>query len=327
VTLFGNPDISNAAIPVVLYATGRYGGQALRWIGLASAIVGAALASATYALSNSSFMYYVRLADFARIPELLGVFFVGFLAAAALFVISWAIGMLVRTWRVTQDSRAAQAAAIAHQRSAERDVAIEQERTRIARDMHDVVAHSLAVVIAQADGARYAMKSSPETADEALGTISTTAREALADVRILLGQLRHSQEAGPQPALDDLDRLLDQLRSAGLDIRREDAGVPTMLGTGQQLAVYRIVQESLTNVLRHGDRDHQVVVRFAWGSRDLELEISSGMKTDEVSASGGHGIDGMRERAQLAGGRLVAGPHGESFRVTAVLPLQSEVTA
>ncbi|WP_316313707.1 sensor histidine kinase, partial [Clavibacter michiganensis] len=136
------------------------------------------------------------------------------------------------------------------------DVVVEQERNRIARDMHDVVAHSLAVVIAQADGARYARLVDPEAADEALRTISTTARQALGDVRILLAQLRHSEDDAPQPELKELSDLIDQMRSTGLTIEFVETGQPGEFGTGQQLAVYRIVQEALTNVLRHGDVGH-----------------------------------------------------------------------
>jgi len=155
-------------------------------------------------------------------------------------------------------------------------------------------------------------------ADEALGTISSTAREALGDVRILLGQLRHSQGEGPQPVLADLDRLFDQLRSSGLNVRRVDSGEPHPLGTGQQLAVYRIVQESLTNALRHGADPKEALVRFEWTDDALEIEIANAFTS--MSLSGGHGVDGMRERAVLAGGTFSAEPRGDIFVVTSTIP-------
>ena len=320
---YSGPDLADLAIPVVLYAAGRYGAAPVRWLGLVSALLGAAVAAASLLYARGSVTYYLSIGELSQLARQFAAFIVVFLAAAALFVVSWGVGMLVRVWRASQDARLAAAVAMQQQTVAQREVAVEQERTRIARDMHDVVAHSLAVVIAQSDGARYAMKSDPEAADAALTTISTTAREALADVRVLLGQLRYSQTSGPQPVLEDLDRLLDQVRASGLDVRREDSGEPVPLGTGQQLAVYRIVQESLTNALRHGDRAEQVVVRFVWTARELEIDVSSAMTTDAPAASGGHGIDGMRERAALAGGRLTAAAHGERFRVTAVLPVSA----
>jgi signal transduction histidine kinase len=196
--------------------------------------------------------------------------------------------------------------------------------------MHDVVAHSLAVVVAQADGARYAARTDPAAAEEALRTIAATAREALGDVRVLLAQLRYSQEDGPQPTMHDLDHLLEQLRASGLRLVRDDEGAPLPLGTSQQIAVYRIVQESLTNALRHADVAHEVLVRFSWTSHGLELAVVSRLpevkpRTGMIPVAGpvtGHGIAGMTERAALSGGWLRAGPDDGRFVVTAWLPYQ-----
>jgi signal transduction histidine kinase len=301
------PDISNVAVFAVLFVTSRYGLPVVRWLGLASALVGAVLA-AVYLVLYDSTLLQVGIS-----PELSHAAIVfGFAAGGGgtLFVLSWTLGLLWRTWATARESRRAQATAVVEREVAEREVAVEQERTRIARDMHDVVAHSLAVVIAQADGARYAMKQSPDAADAALTTISTTAREALADVRVLLGQLRHSQEAGPQPALADLDRLLDQMRSSGLRIRSETVGQPSAVPTGQQLAIYRIVQESLTNALRHGAPGEEVLLRFTWTADAVALDVISALPdsaTPSHAERPGHGIDGMRERAAVAGGALSAG--------------------
>jgi len=141
---------------------------------------------------------------------------------------------------------------------------VEQERNRIARDMLDVVAHSLAVVIAQADGARYTLESDPVAMDAALTTISITAREALGNVRILLGQPRHTQGETAQPMMVDLDALVEHLQSSGLVVSRETVGEDRPLDTAQQLAVYRITQEALTNALRHGDTAREARFIFAW---------------------------------------------------------------
>ena len=330
---FGQPpDLSNAAILLMLFATAAYGTPVVKWLGLISTGVGAFVAT-VYLLGQGA----ASSTDWSKtagvilgdLPRYSAIFVGGFTAGLALFVLSWSLGLLTRSLRTTRESRIAQATAEAEQQDAQRDVAIEQERNRIARDMHDIVAHSLAVVIAQADGARYAMKSDPVAADAALTTISGTAREALGDVRILLGQVRHRQGESPKPTLVDLERLFDQMRASGLDIVRRDSGSPEPLGTNQQLAVYRIVQESLTNALRHGDTTKEVLVSFTWGSGSLTVSISSALGTvipDKRKA--GHGIDGMRERAILAGGNFFAGERGGRFvvsstmAVVATMPIQ-----
>ena len=195
---------------------------------------------------------------------------------------------------------------------------VEQERNRLARDMHDVVAHSLAVVIAQADGARYTKD--PIASADALATISATAREALTDVRLLLGQLRHSQEAGPQPRVADLDRLIDQVRDAGLTVTVDELGTRPELHASEALAVYRILQEALTNALRHGDTAKPVEIRLDWATDAVELEISNALREPTVREPG-HGLTGMQERAMLVGGEFSAGAEHERFVVRATLPI------
>jgi signal transduction histidine kinase len=323
-----SPDLANLAVLPVLYVTSRYGSRVVRIAGLVSVIVGAIVAT-LYVLLIGYGQPATTLFTTTEFSHAVVLFVIGLFSAIAVFGISWTLGLLAKTWATAQASRAAQQRAEFEQAVAEREVGIEQERTRIARDMHDVVAHSLAVVIAQADGARYARTTDPDAVDGALTTIASTAREALADVRILLGQLRHSQGEAPTPVLDDLDRLIDQVRASGLIVDRDDSGDALTLGSGAQLAVYRIVQEALTNALRHGDHTVPVTVRFAWTPDALDLEISSGMteaplpetaSTETLQNPGGHGIDGMRERAILAGGALVAGPRGDRFVVGATVP-------
>jgi signal transduction histidine kinase len=206
------------------------------------------------------------------------------------------------------------------QRAKLAELAAADERARIARELHDVVAHSLSVVIAQADGARYAAASEPAAATQALETIGATARSALADVRLLLAQLRHSEGAGPQPTLADLEGLYADVRAAGLDLAVDvDPAPASEPGAGVQLAVFRILQEALTNALRHGDGT-KVDVALAWHPDRVELEVRNGVGSSP-RADGGHGLVGMRERAQLAGGALAAGVEGERFVVRARLPI------
>ncbi|QEO09815.1 sensor histidine kinase [Protaetiibacter larvae] len=327
------PNPANLATFAVVYAAAAYGTSLVRWLALASALV-APVTITFYVLFTQGFgdlsfclqFQYAYCASY--VPELAGRAVGWFVAFAFSFLLAWTIGQLVRT-RIR--ARASREATIA----AELEIAAEQERTRIARDMHDVVAHSLAVVVAQADGARYVAETDPDATREALRAIATTAREALADVRVLLAQLRFPQEDGPQPTLVDLDRLYGQVRQSGLSLVEETTGTPLALGAAQQLAVYRIVQESLTNALRHADTAKDVLVRFDWTRYGLEIGIQSALpelkpRTGVIhlasAAHEGHGIAGMTERAALTGGWLRTRTESGRFIVTAWLPVAQATT-
>ncbi|MFF1632988.1 sensor histidine kinase [Leifsonia sp. NPDC058248] len=337
-----NIQFSDIGVLIVLYATAAYGDRIVRWSGLISAGVGAVVASLYLSLTAALSQNYLDLLSGA-ISRLALQFVFLLVVSLTVLGLSWVLGLLMRTWRNARFSHRAQVAAEFDRARAVEDVVVEQERTRIARDMHDVVAHSLAVVIAQADGARYARHagvgaSGPETApdavDEALTTIASTARSALGDVRVLLAELRHAQPGGPQPSLDDLEKTVDQVRAAGLDVTVERTGDLDLLGSAQQLAAYRIVQEALTNALRHGSTADpaSVVLAESAGENGLSgvvITVRNTMKpiTLDTPASGtgalpriGHGLPGMRERASLAGGSLTAGPAGDTFVVSAFLP-------
>jgi signal transduction histidine kinase len=301
----------DAAVLGVLYATAAHGGRSIKWLGLASAGVGAAAATAYLFLTPAAFDYAsgrTQLTVSAAILIPTGLF----VASISTLGLSWTLGLLVRAMRSGKESRQLQERAERERRLVEYQMTVEQERNRIARDMHDVVAHSLAVVIAQADGARYSKASNPGVIDDSLSTIASTAREALGDVRMLLDQLRHSQADGPQPVLADLGRLYDQLRAAGLTILTETEGIEEPLSTAEQLAVYRIAQESLTNALRHGDIAQAVYVRSRWEQGRFTFAVHNVLRSgrDEATAfpdHEGHGIPGMTERATLVGGWLAAG--------------------
>ncbi len=324
-----SPLPANLAILAVLFATSAYGSRSLRWVAFVSTFLGAGVITLTLVLPTLGGVVLpgqtISGPDALAVARSALVIFVG---SSAAFLLSWTAGLLIRIWRQARENR--RAAVVATE-----EMAAEQERVRIARDMHDVVAHSLAVVVAQADGARYLGSTDPAAMDAALATIATTAREALSDVRVLLAQLRHSQDDGPQPTLVDLDRLVEQMRGSGLTITQQVTGDPLPLGTGQQLAVYRIVQESLTNALRHADRDQEATVHFGWTAHGLDLTISSALvpvkstrtgRTAIVGASSaGHGIAGMTERAALVGGHLTAGVVGSRFVVHAWLPEHSVI--
>ncbi|MBD8024643.1 sensor histidine kinase [Microbacterium gallinarum] len=306
---FGRPPgVADLAIFAVLYATAAYGSQRVFWLGFASSFLGAVVIT-VYVVAGPYFGSGSGV-SWSTIPIALAVL----VAAGFALLLSWTAGALVRTSLRARENRRAQ-------ERAEAEAIVEQERVRIARDMHDVVAHSLAVVIAQADGARYAGASDPSVATATLGTISATARTALADVRLLLTQLRHSQADGPQPTLADLEALYAQVRGAGVDLRVDVDPAPSgEPPAGVQLAVYRILQEALTNALRHGDGG-TVDVRLAWHPARVELEVANGVGESAAPPAAGHGVIGMRERAQLVGGSLTAASEGARFVVRASLPI------
>lgn len=298
----------NVAIFGVLYATAAWGTTRVLWTGLASAGVGAVVAGV--------YMTFVNDVGVGVSVRSLGVLALIIFSAALALGMAWLGGFL---WRMVLRSRRIRQA----QARAEAQTVEEQERVRIARDMHDVVAHSLAVVIAQADGARYAAAADPDAATAALGTISQTARGALSDVRMLLTQLRHRQGVGPQPTLADLETLFAQVRQAGIEPRvTVDPMPPGEPPMTTQLAVYRILQEALTNVIRHG-AGSEVDVSLAWHAEFVDLRVANAIDPSQGGAGGGHGIIGMRERAQLAGGVLRAEHEGAIFVVRARLPIGS----
>jgi signal transduction histidine kinase len=301
-----SPSPSDLAIFATLYTSGAYGSRRVFWAGFASAIAGAVTAP-LYLMRGGASTPLAAEEWFAVIAVML--------AAGFAFLLAWVSGALVRTAkRAAANSRA--------QRAAEAEAIAQQQRVQIARDMHDVVAHSLAVVIAQADGARYAA-ADPDATVEALTTISSTARSALGDVRLLLAQLRHSQGDGPQPTLADTEVLFERMRAAGIDLQVEvDPEPPGLPPAAVQLAVYRILQEALTNALRHGV-DPRVRVHLAWWPDRVVLSVRNARPTSAPTGSSppaGHGLIGMRERAQLVGGHLTAGPEYGEFAVRATLP-------
>ena len=241
----------------------------------------------------------------------------------------WALGLLRRSRLAHTETLAERARRLEIERDQQAQIATAAERSRIAREMHDVVAHSLSVVIAQADGGRYAAASDPEAAVRALTTISETGRAALADMRKILGVLRapgaehDTQLTAPQPIDADLDALVEQLGSSGLSVSLVRVGEPRQLPPGLGLTLYRICQEALTNVLKHGGPSATATVLLQWGPQRVVVQVDdTGRGAAAASDGAGHGLVGMRERVNLFAGTLEAGPKpGGGFRVRAEIPL------
>ena len=247
---------------------------------------------------------------------------------ATVVTLCWLAGRAVRArTQLTEElHEAAIRAQEAHDAEAQRAMA--EERRRIAREMHDVVAHSVSVMVVQAGGARRIIDRDPERAARAAAQIEYTGRAALVEMRRLLGLLHAGDDDGaalaPQPSFAELEALVSRSRDAGLPVTLQMVGEPRPLPAGIDLAAYRIVQEGLTNALKHaGATPTEVHVR--WGETDLELEIlDRGNGSKPASADGrGHGLVGMGERVRLYGGELETGRRrGGGFRLRARLPLE-----
>jgi signal transduction histidine kinase len=204
--------------------------------------------------------------------------------------------------------------------------AIVEERARIARELHDVVAHSISVMVLQARGGRKVLETDPADARDAFGTIERTGQQALDEMRRLLGMLRRSDEElalTPQPSLRELGRLVEQVRAAGLPVQVTVEGEPRELPPGVDLSAFRIVQEALTNVLKHaGPARARVVLRY--GADNFELEIADDGTGTGYRSGGGYGLVGMRERVSVYGGELEAGREPEGgYTLRVRLPIGS----
>lgn len=314
--------VSGSLLPVDLliyvsvYSTTVHGPLWARRASLGSALLGSALVA-----MKEGAVWGGGFADRA-----FGVIFIG-VALAAPAVVAWALGLLRRSTSARWESQRERAARLAYEREQQMLIAASTERARIAREMHDVVAHSLAIVVAQADGGRYAAKASPEAAIGALETIAETARGALADTRRILGVLRGDagSDTAPQPGLVALEDLVATVRESGLDVEVVTWGQPIALSAAADLAIYRVCQESLTNVLKHGGAPGAVRARvdIAWHPEALVVQIDDDGRGAAASDDGaGNGLLGMRERISLFSGGLEAGPRpGGGWRVKATLPL------
>jgi signal transduction histidine kinase len=245
-----------------------------------------------------------------------------------IFAVAWVVGDRIgarRTYLGELEQRA-----VMHEREREEHArrAAAEEQARIARELHDIIAHNVSVMTVQAAAAGDAFETQPGRAREALGSIESTGREALAELRRLLGSVRPGDGPGafaPQPGLARLDELIEQVRSTGLTVELTVEGSPRELPPSVDLSAYRIVQEALTNTLKHADASHAtVLVRYGPGTLDVEV-VDDGRGAAADGAERGHGIIGMRERAVLFGGELRAGPApGRGFSVHARIPLEQD---
>ena len=321
------PNAGNLTVPLMMFTVAAYGRLKYRLWWLAFGGLTALAASVDWTFGSS--FEHSQAESFAT---LVATALVGFIGLGSVVAASWAVGAFVRARNearlASRDAVTAQA--LQHQQAVE--LAATQERQRLAREMHDVVAHSLAVIVVQADGGAYAasMDGDPNlrlaTAEKALATIRSTASDALTETRRLVGVLRSDQgtELAPAAGLGDIFGLVQGLSDAGRDVRMQvtgDASLRRNLSPGLELAVFRIVQEALTNAVKHAGDEASVLVHLHHAPHELVVEVrDTGVGAGPTDGLG-HGLVGMRERVSAFGGSLAAHDHPDGgVVVTARFP-------
>jgi signal transduction histidine kinase len=234
-------------------------------------------------------------------------------------MVAWLVGALIRSRMQVREQR----------RLREQDVsarAVSEERNRIARELHDVIGHNVSVMTVQAAAVRRRLTPDQVVEREALGTVETVGREALAEMRRMVAILRAEGqvvELTPAPGLAEVDQLITRFQGAGLPVRLTVTGSARPVAPGLDLTAYRVVQEGLTNVLRHADGPQRAEVLISYGPDVLELAVRDDGRPSRRQVTPGHGLIGMRERVGVYGGRLVAGVQSDGgFELHATLPLE-----
>ncbi|MEU8246520.1 histidine kinase [Nonomuraea sp. NPDC048916] len=280
------------------------------------------LAMALGALTLSIVVYVVS----AVAGPIAGTRWSDHLVAAVVLVAVWGAGRSLRLRRAYLEELKQRAARLERAHAADTRAARAEERSRIARELHDVVAHHVSVMTVQASAARRVLASDPELAHEALSAIEHTGRMALTEMRNIVGVLRTDARAelGPQPGMRDLPALVEQMREAGLETRLTIGGEPGPIPAGVDLAAYRLVQEGLTNSLRHAGAGARAVVTVRHEPHELDVRVEDdGRGGGPLPGGPGHGLVGIRERVALYGGFLSIGPRsGGGFEVRARFPLK-----
>lgn len=322
--------IGNAIVLIVVFSTGLDGSRLVQWLGLASSVTGGVVAGIKLVLLTGVDLPNNQPVPPDPVARALYLLAVSGIISAAL-TLFWALGVAARTHRALIAERVERLESDRVRLSAELRVAQETERNRITREMHDAIGHSLTVVIAQSDGARYALAHDPDAASRALAIINRSARSALDDVNELLTVLRGANEGPATMGIADIGELVANMNESGLRVDLTHEGEPRELSKAQELAVYRVLQEALTNALKHGGSGTAVLVRLRWGQSRLDIETTTSEPGGGGAGGGsGSGILGMTERVRLLGGaletRMLAGG-SPGFVVHAWLPYTLPNTA
>ncbi|GAA2285220.1 histidine kinase [Nonomuraea roseoviolacea subsp. roseoviolacea] len=246
------------------------------------------------------------------------------LRGVIVFVAAYAVGRATATSRAHAAALEERAARLERERQVEAERAAERERARIARDMHDILAHAVSIMVVQAEAGPVVVRSNPARAEAAFDAIAAAGRDAMTQLRRMLGVLKDGEAPRvPQPTVDDLPALAGQVTGTGLDVTFSATGEPRPLTPDSAVAAYRITQEALTNTVKHAGARH-ADIRLTWEDDSLMIEITDdGRGAGRALPSGGNGLIGMRERAAACGGVATAGPRqdGPGYRVSVRLPV------
>ncbi|GAA3541417.1 two-component sensor histidine kinase [Aeromicrobium flavum] len=311
------PTWGQVGFPAALYALARFGSARAGWVGLFVGLCGAATAS--WVWTSAQFAQYPPGLEYIDYDLGLDDLSPYFFSIAAIVLAAWALGTQGRIRRAYEASLVERGRRLAVEAEQRAVLAAAQERTRIAREMHDVVAHGLSVVIVQADGARYAAEKDPAVAVRTLETVAAVGRDALTEMRRLLGLLRGSDDPAlaPQPGLTDLPSLVTEHDRVELDLPDPLPEVPD----GVALTVFRLVQESLTNVRKHAGPSARATVGLRSAAGALEVEVVDDGHGAAAAGTSGLGLLGMRERVEVHDGTLDVGPApGGGWAVRARIP-------
>jgi signal transduction histidine kinase len=251
-----------------------------------------------------------------------------FIFIPVLVSIAWLAGFLLHERTQQADAAEGRAQQADREREAMARVAVAEERARIARELHDIVAHSLSVMVLQAGAVRHRLAGDLVDDKDALGDVERTGRQALAEMRRLLGVMRSDddeRDLTPQPSLASVDALVEQVRGAGLPVHMRVEGEPVALSTGIELSAYRIIQEGLTNALKHARASRADVV-LRYGRDALEVEVRDDGRGRATNDGAGHGLLGIQERVKIYGGTMTAETApGRGFALKTRLPLESHM--
>lgn len=315
--------LSYAAVPVVIFFAVIGWNTGKKWLVPVAAIAFAGITTVNWFTDQTwiNFIFGNQLYGRGLLRTLTYAFLI-FGAFAALNLAAWAVGMAVNN---VSRSRRAQLAAETRLRETTTELALEQERSRIARELHDVLAHSLTVIVAQADGMRFIHRTEPESVEEASKVIAESARTALVETRRLIEGFSSEITAQPAQKIDDLLTLAERLSSSGMRVEIETAGEPWEMTALQHLTIYRLAQESLTNAFKHADRTKGAQLQLIWTTASLELRVRSSLTRGGPGAPpdtdfAGRGIAGMTARAAAAGGWVETIRGEGTFEVMAFLP-------
>lgn len=318
----------------IIYCGAAFSSRAFKNLTLIFAVSAVIAVAIQFSVYESVSLSPEEAASNSPVPRWLITVIAGSLLFGFIYISTWLLGALVGAGRRAKELETQQTIALAEMRRLEHQTAVAAERAQIAREMHDILAHSLAAIVAQAEGARFAAAAKPELAQQALAEIADASRSSLRDIRALLERLRHQQGDGPGASLTDISDLVRSAKNAGFEVDLRITGEAGGLSALQQSAIYRIAQESITNAIKYADRAKPILIVVDWHTSQLRLSVSNRVapgrqgSQKQAETGSGFGLIGMRERAAAIGGQIYSGADPQlgdrMWRVTVTVPLDRD---